>query len=301
MKGQQQLQTNSSGYNGQDFFVQQMLNTINTAEPVTVTSVSNEGGLAPAGTVTVRPLVNLVDGEGQGHGQSELFQLPYLRIQGGENALVIDPKPGDMGLAVYAMRDTEAVKETRGQAPANPGSARAYSKGDGFYLGGFLNALPKRYLMIEDEGLTLDDGEGGVITMKSGKISITAPAGLEINAPGGITATAPTEKREIPQVEIGTGDASRVTVHGDLKVDGYADADGGMSDGTGHIRLRNGHLDVLAPAGEDHQTPRAKFSGDIANNGKVTSQGDQVAGGISQIHHTHPGVSTGSGSTEEPQ
>lgn len=237
MKGQQTFSTNNSPVNAQDFFTRQLLNQINTAEPVQVVSVSNAGGLAPAGTVTVQPLVNLVDGEGNGHGQSQLFALPYLRIQGGENAVVCDPKPGDMGLAVYAMRDTEAVKDGRGASAANPGSARAYSKSDGFYLGGFLNKLPKRYVMVDDEGLTLDDGAGGVITLKSGKLTIVAPAGVE--------GTAPTWAMG--------GNGATATINANVQV-----------------------------------------------NGSVQSSGDQTAGGVSQMHHTHTGVQPGGGSTGEP-
>ena len=252
MKGQQSLNTNSSPVNALEFFVRQMLNGMNTAEPVTVTAVSNAGGLAPAGTVTVRPLVNLVDGEGQGHGQSELFELPYLRIQGGENAVVCDPHPGDMGLAVYAMRDTENAKATRGAEPGNPGSARAYSKSDGFFLGGFLNRLPRRYIMIEDEGLTLDDGEGGKIEMKAGKITITAPAGFELNAQGGVHVTAPEEYHDTGALTMG-GDGATATMNANMQI-----------------------------------------------NGSVRSTDDQVAGSVSQMHHTHTGVEPGGGDTGEP-
>lgn len=217
MKGQQSLHTNASPVNALEFFVRQMLNGINTAEPVTVTAVSNEGGLAPAGTVSVRPLVNLVDGEGEAHGQSVLFELPYLRIQGGENAVVCDPKPGDMGLAVYAMRDTETVKGTRGAAAGNPGSARAYSKSDGFYLGGFLNALPKRYLMVDDEGLTLDDGAGGKIELKGGKLTITAPAGIETNSPF--------FHGDTPDFQMG-GSGGSATIHANMQINGALQSTG---------------------------------------------------------------------------
>ena len=245
MKGQQNISANSSAFNAQSFFIRQLMNTINTAEPVTVNSVTTDGGLAPAGFVSVTPLVKLVDGDGQGHDQSELFQLPYLRIQGGENAFVCDPKPGDVGLAVYAMRDTEAIKETRGKAAANPGSARVMNKGDGFYLGGFLNAIPKRYFMVNDEGLTLDDGEGGKIELKGGKLTITAPAGIETDSPYFHGNT--------PDFVMGS-DGGGATINANMKI-----------------------------------------------NGNLQSSGDQVAGGISQINHTHVGVQPGSSSTGKPE
>lgn len=245
MKGQQNICTNSSELNAQLFMIRQLLNTINTAEPVTVNSVSTGGGLSPVGFVSVTPLVKLVDGEGQGHEQSELFQLPYLRIQGGENAFICDPKPGDVGLAVYAMRDTEAIKETRGKSSANPGSARVMSKGDGFYLGGFLNALPKRYFMVNDEGLTMDDGEGGMLELKGGKLTIKAPGGIETDSPFFHGNT--------PDFVMG-GNGGSATINANMQI-----------------------------------------------NGHINSTEDQVAGGISQINHTHKDVMPGSGNTGKPQ
>lgn len=180
MQGQRGLSTNSSDFNAQDFMIRQMLGRIATAEPVRVVAVSGSG-ISPVGFVDVQPLVNLVTGEQKAQEQSVLFKLPYLRLQGGKNALVIDPQPGDIGLAVYAMRDTESLKESRGaDGTVNPGSARALSKGDGFYLGGFLNAAPERYVQVDDEGVFIE----GVarLTMHGETSVLTAESGLTINA-----------------------------------------------------------------------------------------------------------------------
>lgn len=211
VKGQQTFTSGASGYNAQEFQIQQALRRINTAEPVRVVSVQ-PGAVGPAGTVSVQPLVNLVTGAGDGLTQSELFQLPYLRIQGGENAVIVDPRPGDMGLAVYAMRDTETVKANRGGSPANPGSARTYSKGDGFYLGGFLNVTPKRYVMVDDTGITLDDGQGGRLELKGGKLTITAPAGIETSSPA--------EVHHTPSLVFGDGHGATATMNADMRING---------------------------------------------------------------------------------
>lgn len=244
VQGAGTLADGQSAFNAQTFHIQAMINRISTAEPVRVVGV-RPGGVGPVGVVSVQPLVNLVDGEGKGHAQGTLFNLPYARVQGGENAVICDPKPGDVGLAVYAMRDTEAVKQGRGRAPANPGSARAYNRGDGFYVGGFLNVAPKRYVMIDDAGITLDDGAGGRIELKNGLLTITAPAGIQ--------TASPFNHNDTPDFVMG-GDGATGTVNGNLRV--------------------NGHID---------------------------SAGDQTAGGISQMHHTHTGVQPGSASTGEPQ
>lgn len=228
VKGQQDYNTDASTYNAADFQIQQALRKINTAEPVRVTSVQ-PGGVGKAGTVTVQPIVNLVTGNGDGMEQSPLYSLPYARIQGGENALIIDPKPGDIGLAVYAMRDTEGMKQGDG-SNCNPGSARCYSKGDGFYVGPFLNKTPKRYVMVDDEGITLDDGAGGRIELKAGKLTITAPAGIE--------STSPTEVHNTPALTMG-GDGATATMNADMQINGSVTSTGDQVAGgisqTGHV------------------------------------------------------------------
>ena len=228
IKGQQDFTTGSSEFNAAAFQIEQAMRRINTAEPVRVVSVQ-PGAVGPVGMVSVQPLVNLVTGMGDGMTQSELFSLPYLRVQGGENAVIVDPKPGDMGLAVYAMRDTEGVKANRDGKPANPGSARMYSKGDGFYLGGFLNGTPKRYLMIDDEGLTLDDGAGGRLELKGGKLTIVAPAGIE--------STSPTEVHNTPALVMG-GDGATATMNANMQINGSVTSTGDQVAGgisqTGH-------------------------------------------------------------------
>jgi Phage spike trimer/GpV Apex motif len=52
---------------------------------------------------------------------------------------------------------------------------------------------------------------------------------------------------------------------------------------------------VKAPGGMTFDTPEAHFTG------KVTSDGDQVAGGISQINHVHGGVQSGGSKTQKPE
>lgn len=98
VQGQRGASTPASDLNALDFLIQRALQGINTAEPVRVTGVSAEG-VQPVGFVSVQPLVNLVAGDGKGHQQGTLFRLPYFRAQGGENAVIVDPKPGDIGLA----------------------------------------------------------------------------------------------------------------------------------------------------------------------------------------------------------
>lgn len=132
------------------FVVRQLMRQQATAAIVRVLSVTNDGGLSPVGLVDVLPMVHQVDGKGQSVPHGPLHNLPYFRLQGGANAIVMDPAVGDIGLAVFASRDISKVKNTR--APAVPGSKRVQDMADGLYLGGFLNGTPAHYIRFDANG-----------------------------------------------------------------------------------------------------------------------------------------------------
>ena len=152
------------------FVFQQLLRGIATATIVKVVACTNDGGVAAVGTVDVLPLVNQVDGAGNPVPHTTIYGLPYTRIQGGHNAVIIDPQPDDLGIAVFASRDTSNVVATKAQA--NPGSARVCNYADGMYIGGLLNGVPVNYAAITDALLTVHHET---------KIVISAPT-VEIDA-----------------------------------------------------------------------------------------------------------------------
>lgn len=158
-------------YNVQYFAIQQALSKLQTATLVRVESCTNDGGVSPFGLVDVTPLVAQVDGTGELTPHVTAYQLPYLRLQGGSSAFILDPKAGDIGIAIFASRDISNVKSTQG--PSGPGSGRQYDLSDGMYLGGLLNAAPTQYIRFSDAG-----------------IEIVTPGDAEINASGQITLTA---------------------------------------------------------------------------------------------------------------
>jgi phage baseplate assembly protein gpV len=97
-----------------------------------------------------------------------------LRIQGGANAIIIDPAPGDIGICVFASRDISKVQTTKNQA--NPGSFRQYSFSDGMYLGGVLNGVPAQYIQFNTAGITI-----------TSPVILTIDCNVQVN--GTITAT----------------------------------------------------------------------------------------------------------------
>lgn len=138
-------------YNQFLFLIRQQIAKLQTSTLVRVESCTNDGGLSPVGFVDVTPLVNQIDGAGNPTPHVTVYGLPYLRIQGGSKAIIIDPEPGDIGVALFASRDISKVKSTKAQA--NPGSLRSYDFADGMYLGGMLNGEPTQYIRFSDDGI----------------------------------------------------------------------------------------------------------------------------------------------------
>ena len=136
-----------------NFIAQQAIARVAGATIVKVVAVTNAGGIEPVGFVDLQPLVNMVDGQMRATAHGVIYNIPYFRIQGGVNAIIIDPAIGDIGLAVFADRDISSVKATRAQA--NPGSRRRNSMADGLYVGGFLNGAPTQYIVFNGSGVTI--------------------------------------------------------------------------------------------------------------------------------------------------
>lgn len=152
--GQQTPADANSDYNVIAFMVRQMMSRLATMMPVQVVAVhGGAGALAAAGTVDVQPLVTMLDGNGHAMNHGVLAQCSYFRLQGGANAIILDPVVGDIGFAVFAMRDISSVTAVKGIA--NPGSGRQYDMADGIYVGGVLNGVPTQYIAFTAEGIEI--------------------------------------------------------------------------------------------------------------------------------------------------
>ena len=163
-------------YNQLLFVVRQQIAKMQTATIVKVIACSNDGGVSPVGTVDVQILVNQINGQGVPTPHVTMYGLPYLRVQGGANAVILDPEPGDIGIAVFASRDISTVVSTKAQA--NPGSYRQYDFSDGMYLGGLLNGSPTQYVQFSSTGINV---------VSPNAVGITAPSVVAAN--GGTSQT----------------------------------------------------------------------------------------------------------------
>lgn len=148
--GAQTVFDGGSEYNRMAFVVRSILGRTATATLVMVKTVTNTGGVEPVGLIDVQPMVAQLDGKGEPTPHGTIHDVPYLRVQGGRNAFIIDPQVGDIGICVFASHDLSAVKENK--APSNPGSRRRFSMADALYIGGVLNAAPENYIRFDSDG-----------------------------------------------------------------------------------------------------------------------------------------------------
>ncbi len=147
--GLQTLPDSVGEFNVLRFLITQALGRVASATLVEVKGVSPP----PAQTVDIQILVNQVDGAGNATPHGTIYGIPYVRLQGGENAVIIDPVVGDIGLAVFASRDISSVKANKGQA--NPGSRRMFDYSDGIYVGRLLNGTPTQYVEFTPTGINV--------------------------------------------------------------------------------------------------------------------------------------------------
>lgn len=151
-----------------------LIGKVYTMTLVKVNSVQ-AGGTGAAGFVSATDLIQQMDGNNRGIPNVPMHNLPYFRLQGGGNAVIIDPKPGDIGLAVFAQRDISEAK--RSKTEGAPPSLRAHDVSDGLYIGGVLNGAPSQWVRFLDSGIEIT---------ATGPVTINTPGDLTINSTGDV-------------------------------------------------------------------------------------------------------------------
>ena len=163
-RGFQEPDTSGSDDKALSFYIWSLIARISTATLVKVESVTNAGSDSPVGFVSVQPMINQTDGAGNSVQHGIIYECPYFRLQGGSNAIILDPQVGDIGLMVFADRDISSVIANK--AVSNPGSRRRFDMADGLYIGGMLNGTPTQFVEFSATGIT-----------------ITSPNNVTVNAP----------------------------------------------------------------------------------------------------------------------
>jgi hypothetical protein len=198
-------QSAGSDYANHAALVRSILSRVSTAMPAMVQAVSSPAGLNPVGYVDVLPLVNQLDGNGQPTVHNTVYHLPYARLQGGANAVIIDPAVGDIGIVVFASHDISSVKSTKKQS--NPGSRRRFNMADGIYIGGILNGTPTQYVIFDNTGITVHSPTAIVLSAPN----VTLDASGNLGTKGEITAKTGASSVNMTQHQHGTGTAAAGT------------------------------------------------------------------------------------------
>lgn len=193
---EQFLSTRDPGASANDlaelqFLVASMISRVRTCMPVRVVACTVAGEVGPIGRVDVLPLVQQVDGNGQAWPHATIYNVPYLRQQGGANAVICDPQAGDIGLIAVCDRDISAAKASAGEAP--PGSRRRHDMSDAVYLHTIIGATPTQFVRFH-----------------AGGIEVLSPNAVHIQAPG-VTIDGPT------------------TINGDVTINGNTTASGDLT------------------------------------------------------------------------
>lgn len=185
-------QDGAAEFNAIEFVVRNMLAGVSTLTLVQVVSSTNAGEVTPPGFVDIQPLVNLIDGAGKAIKHGIIYRCPVFRMQGGNNAVILDPVAGDIGIAVFADRDITSVIANK-ELPAdkrqsNPGSFRRFSMADALYFGGVCNGLATQYVRFSAAGITIKSPTE--VVLDAPRVHITAPL-LDITATTAMTITTP--------------------------------------------------------------------------------------------------------------
>lgn len=182
-RGLQRDGTNTSEYNRLNFATEQQIrNSVNTAWIGRVDAVSTEDEPTASGTVDATQMVAQSDAEGQSLPMASVPALPYVRLQCGIAALIINPVPGDLFLFDTCKRDSSTVKQGTGE-PQRAGSYRQFDVSDSVAVGAVHTKPPEVWIHIKQDKTVMIHAPEGVTIETDSKVTITAPGGVGITAP----------------------------------------------------------------------------------------------------------------------
>lgn len=232
-------------------------------------------GVEGSKTVSATPLTQMVDGNGNAYASPAYPALPHYRIQQGTAAIIMDPRPGDIGVFVCSKRDISNVSQ--GKQPGPPGSTRSFSPSDAVMVGSIHTQVPTYYIDFTDQDKILIHAPAGVTIESDAFLHVKAPE-VSVEATN-VTVKAPEVSVEATNVTV---KASTVTI------------DAPETTLTGHLTVQGG-MTVSGGGGG------SSMSGDFTLNGSMHATNDVTASGISLNSHVHGGVQTGEENTSGPR
>lgn len=232
--GNVQPSDDASAYNELVFQINAIMKRVNTCMPVQVTAVK-AGGLGPVGFVDVQVMVTQLTGNNTVVANPSIQNVPYFRVQGGKNAVIIDPQVGDIGVACFCQRDISSVKKVRAVAP--PGSHRMFSFSDAVYFGGSLNGTPEQYIKFDGSGIAV---------YSPTKITCTAPEIL-MEAESSVTMDTPLVQITGQMVQTGAKGSGATTYGGLTNTGGTISSNGITLETHVHGGVQSGESNTGTP------------------------------------------------------
>lgn len=244
-----------------------LITNVNTAMPCKVVAIEKQEqrGVNIVGFVDIQLMIEQTNGQKKGNETAIICNVPYVRIQGGTNAVIIDPEINDLGVAIFASRDITNFKEARRQTP--PATWRKFSISDAIYIGGIRNQKPVQYIHFRNDG-------------------------IEIYSPKRVHITTPTVLIDSDNTTINTSAKTTINANGGCEINAETTNNGNV--------LINGNTKIsgnLLVGGIIGQTGEAGGGGNVSLIGPVNVVNDLHAEGISVAHHTH---TCPDGGTSEP-
>ena len=289
-----------------------LITNVNTAMPCKVVAIEKQEqrGVNIVGFVDIQLMIEQTNGQKKGNETAIICNVPYIRIQGGTNAVIIDPEINDLGVAIFASRDITNFKEARRQTP--PATWRKFSISDAIYIGGIRNQKPVQYIHFRNDGIevyspkrvhittptVLIDSDNTTIntsentTINANNTTINTSAKTTINANSSCEITTPTVLINSDNTTINTSAKTTINANGGCEINAETTNNGNVQI-NGNTKI-SGNLLVGGIIG---QTGEAGGGGNVSLIGPVNVINDLHAEGISVAHHTH---TCPDGGTSEP-
>ena len=258
-----------------------LITNVNTAMPCKVVAIEKQEqrGVNIVGFVDIQLMIEQTNGQKKGNETAIVCNVPYVRIQGGTNAVIIDPEINDLGVAIFSSRDITNFKEARRQTP--PATWRKFSISDAIYIGGIRNQKPVQYIHFRNDGIEIYSPKRVHITtptvlIDSDNTTINTSENTTINANN---ATINTSAKTTINANGGCEINAETTNNGNVNINGNTKISGNLLVGG-----------IIGQTGEGG-------GGNVSLIGPVNVVNDLHAEGISVAHHTH---TCPDGGTSEP-
>jgi hypothetical protein len=188
VKGQKKLTSPNNLQNAIDMMVRQIIaDMVETGEIVRIDSSDQNGSSGTGGYASGTPLICMTDGYGNAISSTQIPEMKVYRPQAGKAAVILDPQPGDKGIAVFTKRDSSGIGVGTSE-PLQPASFRSFDQADGVLFTGILGETPEIWLHLDPvsgdislstktANIDISCRDQGDIVIKTGSGNITIQAG----------------------------------------------------------------------------------------------------------------------------